>query len=136
MRTKTWPPILAFRERECQGPSDTAQLAPKVCDNFIPDKTNFTSMIESAGIGMTKKEFVNNLGIFDESSTKAFVDAMSAGGDIYMIGQFGGYILCVNNVENPGTVGTALFRGGVPSVTTCWFFFSFRGGFLKVFPAC
>ena len=78
MRTNAWPRILAFRGREYQGPSDTAQLAPgtrwpgekkaqpKVFSNFIPDKTNFTCVIEGAGIKMTKNELVNNLGMIDE----------------------------------------------------------------------
>ena len=63
-------------------------------------------MIDGAGIGMTKNDFVNSLGMIDESGAEAFVEAMSARGYVYMIGQFGGYILYVNNVENSGTVGT------------------------------
>ena len=42
------------------------EAQPKVFNNFIPDKTNFTCMIEVAGIDMTKNELANNLGMIDE----------------------------------------------------------------------
>merc|ERR1719424_1827257 len=77
--------FLALSDEELLGEGENAELEIRVSY----DKEERTLTIRDRGVGMTKQDLIQNLGTVARSGTTQFIEAVAAGQDLSLIGQFG-----------------------------------------------
>eukprot|EP00246_Nothoceros_aenigmaticus_P013307 TRINITY_DN451_c0_g1_i2.p1 TRINITY_DN451_c0_g1~~TRINITY_DN451_c0_g1_i2.p1 ORF type:complete len:621 (+),score=133.76 TRINITY_DN451_c0_g1_i2:125-1987(+) len=77
--------FLSLTNKSLLGESDDAKLDIEI----KVEKDKNVLSIRDRGVGMTKRDLINNLGTIARSGTSAFLEQMQKGGDLNLIGQFG-----------------------------------------------